>query len=260
MPFEVFDSYAHYYDILNQGKKYAEEANCVHQLIQKNVPNAKELLEFGCGTGLHAAELTKFGYNIYGIDQSQAMLALAESRYLTLPEEQKKRLSFAQADIRHFKLNKKFDAVIALFHVVSYLTTNMDMLSAFRTVREHLRPGGVFIFDCWYGPGVLTDRPTVRVREWEDDASTIIRIAEPKLHPNENIVDVTYLINIYDKASGRMNRFSEVHRMRYLFLPELQMMLETAGMKICAYHEWNNTRKVSFDSWVLAVSAAAVTI
>ncbi|CAK8711417.1 dTDP-3-amino-3,4, 6-trideoxy-alpha-D-glucopyranose [Candidatus Electronema halotolerans] len=259
MPFEIFDSYARYYDLLNRDKNYAKEANYIHQLIRKSVPNAKELLDFGCGTGLHAAELAKFGYNVHGIDQSEAMLSLAESRRLNLPQEQKKQLSFSQADIRQLKLNKKFDGIIALFHVVSYLTANTDLLSAFRTVRDHLQPEGIFIFDCWYGPGVLTDRPAIRVREWEDDASTIIRIADPKLYPNENIVNVTYRINIHDKASGRMNKFSEVHRMRYLFLPELQMMLETAGMKICAYHEWDNTKKVNFDSWTLTVSAAVTT-
>jgi SAM-dependent methyltransferase len=259
MPYKVFDNYARYYDILNSSKKYTEEANYVHQLIQQRMPNAKELLEFGCGTGLHATELTKIGYKIHGIDQSQTMLSLAEARRLSLPEEQKEQLSFSQADIRHLKLNKKFDAVIALFHVVSYLTDNVDLLATFRTVREHLKPEGIFIFDCWYGPGVLTDRPTVRVREWEDDTNTIIRIAEPKMHPNANIVDVTYKINIYDKVRKKMDRFSEIHRMRYLFLPELQMMLETAGMKISTYHEWNNTKKVSFDSWVLAVSATVTT-
>ena len=41
---------------------------------------------------------------------------------------------------------------------------NDDVLAAFLTARHHLNPGGIFLFDVWYGPAVLTDRPSVRIK------------------------------------------------------------------------------------------------
>ena len=46
----------------------------------------------------------------------------------------------------------KVDAVVSLFHVVSYQTTNGRVLDMFRNARDHLEPGGLFLFDVWYGP------------------------------------------------------------------------------------------------------------
>lgn len=77
--------------------------------------------------------------------------------------------------------------MIALFHVISYQTTNEDVTAAFETARHYLNPGGVFIFDVWYGPTVLTERPSVRIKSMADDQTEIIRLAEPVLHPNENL-------------------------------------------------------------------------
>ena len=75
-------------------------------------------------------------------------------------------LTFTTGDIRDIRLNQRFDVVIALFHVISYQTTNDDVTAAFQTARQHLNPGGIFIFDVWYGPAVLTERPRSASNEW----------------------------------------------------------------------------------------------
>jgi hypothetical protein len=66
------------------------------------------------------------------------------------------------------------DAVImsafTIFHVFSYQTTNGDLVAALTTAKEHLNPDGILIFDCWYGPAVLSNKPTIRVKTIEDDA------------------------------------------------------------------------------------------
>ena len=57
------------------------------------------------------------------------------------------------------ELKRGYDVVVALFHVISYLPDNSDLEAAFARIREHMKPGGILIFDYWYGPAVLTDRP-----------------------------------------------------------------------------------------------------
>ena len=74
--------------------------------------------------------------------------------------------------------------MIALFHVLSYQTSNADAQAMFETAATHIETGGIFLFDCWYGPAVLTDRPETRVKRAEDDTVEIIRIAESVMFPN----------------------------------------------------------------------------
>ncbi len=245
----VFGNYARYYDLLYRDKDYVGEAQFIHRLIQTHAPDAQNILELGCGTGNHAVLLAKEGYQIHGVDFSQEMLQKADSRLCQLSPDLAPRLQFSHGDIRQVRLNKTFDVVISLFHVISYQTTNDDLLAAFATVKEHLKPGGIFIFDIWYGPAVLTERPTVRVKRLEDEEILVTRIAEPIMYPNENRVDVNYQVFIKDKRSTAIDELKETHKMRYLFKPELAYFIEQSGMKVIDCREWMTTKKIGFDTW-----------
>lgn len=244
----VFGKYSSYYNLLYKDKDYAGEAGYVHNLIQKYCQGAKSILDLGCGTGRHDLLLAEKGYSVTGVDQSEEMLAIANSQLSTL-NSQPSILSFIQGDIRTVHLNEQFDVVISLFHVMSYQITNEDLNAAFETAKVHLKKGGLFIFDCWYGPAVLTDRPVVRVKRLEDDAISVVRIAEPVMHPNENIVDVNYHVFIRDKASDRVDEIQESHRMRYLFKPEIERMLKVEGLELVHSEEWMTGKEPGFDTW-----------
>jgi len=245
----VFANYARYYDLLYQTKDYIGEAQFVDQLLQTYASNSKSILELGCGTGIHAILLAEYGYSVYGIDMSVEMLTMANQRFSKLEEPLVSQLEFCQGDVRNIRLNKQFDAVISLFHVVSYQSVNEDLRAMFITAKSHLKPGGIFVFDCWYGPAVITDRPVVRIKRLEDDAIQVIRIAEPSMYPNENLVDVKYQILIRDKLSGRVEEIEETHRMRYLFKPEIDLLLEETGFKLVVNREWITNQEAGFDTW-----------
>jgi hypothetical protein len=132
---------------------------------------------------------------------------------------------------------------------MSYQTTNEDLSAAFSTASEHLAPGGVFLFDCWYGPGVLSDRPSVTVKQLSDNGTDVTRVAEPEMHADQNVVDVKYTVTIVDRATGNNETLHETHRMRYLFSPEISMMLSAAGMTLLESREWMSDRAPGFDSW-----------
>ena len=244
---DVFGSYSRYYNLLYQDKDYAGEAQYVRGLIERHAPQARTVLDLGCGTGRHDLLLARMGYQVTGVDRSAEMLAIAGAQTPAGPPSPS--LSFAQGDIRSVRLGTQFDVVVSLFHVMSYLTSNQDLSAAFATVRAHLKPGGVFIFDCWYGPAVLTDRPAVRVKRLEDAAIAITRLAEPVLHPNENLVEVNYQIFERDKATGAVAQLKESHLMRYLFRPEIELLLGEAGLTLASSAEWMTDREPGFDTW-----------
>ena len=246
---KVFDNYAHYYDLLYRDKDYPKEAQFVHRLIQTYAPDARDILDLGCGTGTHAVLLAKEGYQIQGVDFSQEMLDHAGDRLGHLPPDLASKLKFTQGDIRDFKLSQTFDVVLSLFHVISYQTTNEDLQAAFANIKEHLKPGGILIFDIWYGPAVLSDRPTVRVKRLSDEAIEVTRIAEPVMYPNENLVDVNYQVFIKDKGSSAVAELRETHRMRYLFKPEITLFLAESGLKILDCAEWMSGHPPAFNTW-----------
>lgn len=240
----VFGNYSRYYDLLYRDKDYGGEAAYIHSLIEKHRPGAKTLLDLGCGTGRHASLLAERGYDVTGVDRSPAMLTEARARKVSGG-----RTEFVEGDLRSVRLNRGFDVVISLFHVMSYQTTNADLAAGLATLRAHLAPGGLFIFDCWYGPAVLNFRPAVRVLRLEDEAIAVTRLAEPVLHPNANVVDVNYHVFVRDKHTSEVSELREKHSMRYLFAPEVELMLGHAGLEqrdVCAFMAEG---KPGLDTW-----------
>ncbi|MBC7972985.1 MAG: class I SAM-dependent methyltransferase [Verrucomicrobia bacterium] len=246
---QVFANYASYYDLLYQDKDYAGEVNYVHNLIQSYRSGAETVLELGCGTGMHASLLAEKGYTVCGIDLSAEMLEAAQQRLLTLPEKQASKLKFIQGDAQTVRVDQQFDVVISLFHVVSYQPTNEALRAAFETAKTHLKPGGIFLFDCWYGPAVLSDPPTVRVKRLENEKIRITRIAEPVLHPNQNTVDVNYQVLIRDLTTGVVEELQERHTLRYLFKPEVDLLFEQHGFSCLAIGEWMTDQGAGSHTW-----------
>lgn len=244
----VFGLYAQYYDLLYRDKDYAGEAKYVAELIREHSPQAESVLELGCGTGAHAEHLAVMGFHVAGIDMSEPMLEQARIRQMNLNPELAARVTFAHGDVRSYRGGKTFDVVISLFHVFSYQTTNHDLQAAFETAASHLNPGGLLIFDYWYGPAVLTQHPEVRVKRLEDDRLWVVRIAEPEIFATENRVTVNYWVLMDSKEDEKSERISERHDMRYLFIPEIEVV-SAPWFTSKAHYAWETRRAPGFNDW-----------
>ncbi len=245
---EIFNAYARYYDLFYKDKPYAAEASYIGDLIRKYRPGAKSILNLGCGTGRHDVLFEKMGYSVCGVDLSDTMLVEAYKR--AIPGK----LEFFKGDVRTIDLHKKFDVVLSLFHVMSYQTQDDDILAAFRTAEKHLVQGGVFIFDFWHGPGVLNDPPAVRVKRLEDEAVRIVRITEPVMKKDKNVVDVNYQIMALDKRSGQWSELYESHSVRYFFLPEIKDYLLNTGFSLKDAYEWMSDKQPSLSWYGLVIA------
>jgi SAM-dependent methyltransferase len=253
----VFGAYSNYYDLLYEDKNYSKEVEFVSSVIRRHAPGARTVLDLGCGTGIHACAFAREGYQVTGLDRSVDMLAKARERRKQAGANGSGPVDFQQGDIRDFKLTHRFDVVVALFHVISYLPANSDLEAAFARIREHLKPGGLLIFDHWYGPAVLTDRPAPRIKAFENDEVKIIRIATPTLLVNDNLVDVRYDLTIVEKLSGRCGQVVENHMMRYLFWPEIESLLSRHSLNWIEFREWLSDRAPDQSSWNTFVAATA---
>ncbi|MFH1442330.1 MAG: class I SAM-dependent methyltransferase [Candidatus Omnitrophota bacterium] len=252
-----FLKYAQYYNVLYKEKDYKKEVDYVSHLIKCYAGNNKKtLLDIGCGTGRHAIEFTNKGYETAGIDKSAEMIKIAR----TTAEAKEKKIKFYLCDSARFNLNRKFDIVVSLFHVMSYQTTNELVLNTIKNAYRHLNNNGMFIFDFWYGPAVIIQKPSVRIKEFNDKEVLIKRTAVPKMNFNDNTVDICYKIEIRNKKNNSIKVFTEHHIMRYFFLPELYLMLETAGFRVVKCLKWMSLKEsVSQNSWNGVIIAKKIT-
>lgn len=251
---QVFQDYAYYYNAFYKDKDYKAEADQVHQLLQKYGNNIHSVINYGCGTGKHDVDLSALGYQCEGIDMSPEMIEIAKKS----ARESNQNITYSVADIRKYAPSHRFDAVISLFHVMSYQNTNQDILDAFRSVRMALNSGGIFLFDVWYGPGVLTDLPTVRVKEVDNEAYKLVRVAKPVMYDKRNIVEVCYEVFCIDKKQDTVKMINETHSMRYFFRPELEMLLEMTGFELLDNVDCNSLKGTDYNSWTSYFIARAV--
>ena len=236
----VFDAYSHYYDILYQDKGYEGEVEYIDSLLQAYSVSGCELLEFGSGTGKHGRLLAEKGYNIKGIELSNSMVQKAQKT---------DGFTCQQGDIRKISLGRSFDAVLSLFHVVSYQTTNADVQAVFQRATEHLEKGGLFVFDVWYSPAVYNLKPETRVKRMKNDEVEVIRIAEPNIRTNENRVDVNYTVLVKDKLSSENHTFSETHPMRHFSIPEIEHFAEINNFQVLKTEEFLTGNQPSEKTW-----------
>lgn len=230
------------------------EAKQADTLLRKYGADVRKIINYGCGTGRHDIELSKLGYDCTGIDMSPLMIDIARKNCGDINGN----IDFSVADIRTYEPKNKYDAVVSLFHVMSYQNSNKDILDAFRSARKAIKDGGIFLFDLWYGPGVLSDPPVVRVKEAEDDKYKLVRIARPAMHDKINVVDVCYEVLVIEKKTGYTKIINETHHMRYFFRPELEFYLRKSGFKLVDNLDCKTLGETGYDSWTSYFVAEAM--
>lgn len=241
-----FNAYGKYYDLLYRDKDYKAEAEYIVKLINRYKPDASSILELGSGSGAHAEFICQQGYTVTGIERSEKMVDEARRKNI---------IGFTPivADITDFTLEESVDATISLFHVVSYLTENVNLIRAFKLTALHLKPGGLFIFDIWYTPAVLTLRPETRIKRMADSAVEITRIAESTMNVNQNSVEVQYEVQVRNSASGHTDIIRETHPMRHFTIPELELLALHTGFDVLQTEEFLSSNLPSTDTWGVCV-------
>ncbi len=243
----TFNVYSRYYDLLYKDKNYKAESEYVLQSLQRfSSRPLKNLLELGCGSGSHALHFCKNGCQVTGIERSQEMVNAALAKKI-------KSFKPLVGDITDFELSRKFDAAVSLFHVVSYLTQNKDLISCFYATQKHLKKGGLFLFDIWYSPAVYYFKPETRIKRMEDDAISVTRIAESVVHSSTNTVDVHFEVMVTEKKSGLVQTITEKHPMRHFSLPEIEMLANYSGFELLCAEEFLTRNQACDQTWGVCV-------
>lgn len=238
--------YASAYDLLNEGKPYKEEIEFVQTLFTgyAELEKLTSVLDLGCGSGKH---LSIFPLSTLktGVDISDSMLEIAAKR--NIPNTQ-----FFSSNIGDFRSNTKFSLIYSLFHVMSYQTTETELIGAFKTMRDHLSHDGLAVFDFWHRPPWDIDPPVTRITTKENSSLTVKRISSPVFDRLSGMVsiDMDIFVNDAKAQESKYSHFSERHIMRAYTLQELEFAAKLGGMQIVGSGPWMSTnRKLSASDW-----------
>jgi SAM-dependent methyltransferase len=243
--------YAAAYDDLYQDKDYLAECDLIEHIFELyGQGTVRRVLDLGCGTGGHAVLLADRGYDVVGVDRSPDMLERARARGSNA--------RFELGEIGTFDSAETFDAALMMFAVLGYQVGNADVQAALSTARRHVRPSGLFVCDFWYGPAVLGQRPSERVKVIDTPQGQVIRVATGELDVRHDLCMVRY--HVWRIEDGRVTTEArEQHPMRYFFAPELEVLLSAAGFELIRLGAFPNLDdEATEQTWNVALVARAV--
>lgn len=243
--------YAELYDLFYADKAYADETRFVHECIcEFNSDSTQDILELACGTGKHAVEFEKLGYNVTATDRSPDMLAIARER------AHGRNVDFILADMQQLDLPKKnFDAAVCLFDSIGYLKTDEAIAAGLARVRNHLRENALLIFEFWHAPAMLNGYSPLRVRHWKSDNSDITRTSETTLDRRNRLADVVYTVE-ERKHDGNSRILRESHVNRFFEINEMESMLSRSKFSPMRFFAgFSKSEPVTESTWHIVAVA-----
>lgn len=187
----------------------------IGQLKQAGFSNGL-IVDLGCGSGVLAAELVRFGYRVLGIDRSEAMIELARQ---TAPEAE-----FVVSAIADFRI-PRCAAVCAVGEALSYLSdgSRVDLKQLSQQVFASLLPSGAFFFDV-----IEQSEPAMTYTTERSGAGWHVRA---EISEDQSAANITRRITSFRQIAGIERRSVEVHRVKTFSRAELLLMLEEAGFE-----------------------------
>jgi SAM-dependent methyltransferase len=166
------DLYAQLYDARVQD--WPGELDFYRDFLAHTPESSQGILEIACGTGRVTLPLSKAGYKMTGLDISTELLEVARKKSVGMADP-----VWIQADMRTFKLKRKFGVVISPGHSFQFMNTPDEQVQCLEQVKRHLIPGGWLILHLdhqdlhWlaelldqkgtpYKPGAVSEHPETR--------------------------------------------------------------------------------------------------
>ena len=214
----LYKRLANYYDRIYHWKDYEKEADFVDHIMKKFSINGKNILDVACGTGTHAKLLKERGYSIEGLDINEEMLEVAKRKV--------KGAKFLKGDMKDFKLNKKFDAVLCLFSGIAYNRNKTELQKTIHNFYSHLKGHGVLILDTHFQKENLKDGHS-GIDIFDAGRLKIARLSNSRVRNSELKINFVYLIKEKDKIDFDVDQ----HCLGVFASKEVQNVMKKVGFK-----------------------------
>lgn len=199
---EAAKPFVHFWESVQHGGKKAakERADYVLKPINEHHKQAKKILEIGCGIGEVLVNLPK-RYTIYGLD--------VEKDYVEVCKKKIPKGKFFISSMHNFKIHEKFDVIFSADDALNFLKNFDQWKSTFKTVSEHLKKDGLFIFDV-FTPKMLRD--TLRWQKKYKRSTSSVREFSKGYYYDTGIVTgntLTWDARIFERLSNGLYRLNK---------------------------------------------------
>lgn len=234
---EMYRDFAAVYDTFMDNTPYELWSERLDGLIRKygvskNERDVEDILDsernlvvdLGCGTGTLTELMYKKGYDMIGVDTSEAMLNIAMKK----KEKSGSEILYLMQDMRELDLYSTVGTVFSVCDSLNYILEEEELQMVFSLVNNYLFPGGIFIFDFNTDYKYREVIGETTIAENREDCSFIW----------ENFYDPEEEINEYDltvfvrEEDDRFRRFTETHLQRGYTPEQMCRLARQAGLKI----------------------------
>lgn len=148
----------------------------------------KRVLDCACGTGRHLYLFHKLGFEAVGSDISPAMLAVARRNL----EDRNISIRLSRVDYRelpeHF--DEKFDAIVCLTSAICEMPDSVQMLQAFKSMRQALRDRGILVLSQGTTDKQWAEKPRFILVEDNRDYTRLFAVDYLDKGARYNVVDI----------------------------------------------------------------------
>ncbi len=131
-------------EVLFTRRRWEQAENEIGQLIALlNMTGDEKILDIPCGTGRHALELTRRGFDVTGVDRTASYLDEARRR----ADDENLKVQWVHDDMRSFERPGEFDVVLNMYTSFGYFEDTADDRAAARGFFDALRPGGRLVME-----------------------------------------------------------------------------------------------------------------
>lgn len=184
--------------------------------------SGRSVLDLACGTGNTAFALADAGFDVFGIDSSDAMLAAATRKN----QGRNIGVTFRRAQLASpWPVPKEFVGITCLSFSLAYLTNEIQVRGVFEQARACLQPGGLFIFDMLRPDSVSAHFANRHFGAWSDVAIEQQLVSEAK----DGRFAVEFAVR--DAKTSRVLA-TETHQERAYEGFHLRQMLEESGLRV----------------------------
>ncbi|MCI0744870.1 MAG: class I SAM-dependent methyltransferase [Verrucomicrobia subdivision 3 bacterium] len=188
------------------------------------------VLDVACGTGRILIPCLKAGVDVEGLDLFPAMLTRLREKASALGFNP----TLHQADMAKFRLSRRYALIMIPFNAFPHNLTTDDQLACLQTCREHLQPGGLLAFDTVF-PGLhwIGTTSGTRVLEGEiahPDTGLPVRMWDTRTFERVQQLQHSYNeVEVLDAARKVVATFPSKTTLRWIYKPEMELLLRTAG-------------------------------
>lgn len=140
----AYKEFANIYDeLIYEDIDYDEISEKIISLSNENNIEFEDYLDLACGTGNVGVRVGKYFKNMYAVDISNDMLNIAFEKF----KQNKIKAKVICQDMSELSLNHKFNLITSVLDSTNYITEEEDLFNYFKSVYDHLKDDGLFIFD-----------------------------------------------------------------------------------------------------------------